>query len=122
MSAIKLYTGCISYRGKDKLDITVWKANTAGQLLKPSWDIVNGHKYEGLSDEAYTKAYFEMVNKRYLNNIGNQQILRNLLNQDELTLCCFCNASKFCHRHLAMYIMIEIAERRNIPYVFMGER
>ena len=123
MSAIKLYTGRISYRGKDKLDITVWKAKTpAGQLLKPSWEIVNGHKYDGLSDEAYTEAYFEMVNKRYLGNVHHQQILVNLLKQDSLTLCCFCNARKFCHRHLAMYIMIEIAERRNIPYVFMGER
>jgi len=37
MVGIKLYTGRISYRGKDKLDITVWKAKTvAGQLLKPS--------------------------------------------------------------------------------------
>jgi len=83
---------------------------------------VNGHKYDGLSDEAYTEAYLDMVNKRYLGNAHHQQILVNLLKQDDLTLCCYCNARKFCHRHLAMYIMIEIAERRNMPYIFMGER
>ena len=126
---VKIYTSRITNTDPDALNITVKSASTAiGRYLAPTKTMVYRHKagagdprfarYDPLTDEEYTRKYYELLRPRYR---ANPDIFHEVLQRDKIILCCYCRAGTFCHRHLAADILQKIGQSLNIPVELCGE-
>lgn len=71
----------------------LWFDGESYDDLKPTWDIVMGHKNGNINDEEYTKIYYDTI----LSKLNPKEIYEKL---DNKILLCWCGKNKFCHRHL----------------------
>ncbi len=106
---MQVYTSQYSYKGPDRLDITV---KTGNKAFAPTWKMVMQSKKGIMSKEEYTKNYMELMRKSYLENMEEWE---KLLNRDKAVLVCFCPAGAFCHR----LILAKMLEKLGAEY--MGE-
>lgn len=125
-----VFTSRISYRGPERLDITVKSGTGLGRILAPTWDMVLGVKagygdqrwqekaVQPMTETAYTERYYALLRKRYRENPDG---FIELLRRDRVVLCCYCRADAFCHRHLAVDILEKIAQAKGIPFIRGGE-
>lgn len=129
---VQVWTGRIGEGGSSEVNTTYKSADTViGKLLAPSKQIVLGHKhysgdkrfrsYPKVSDEAYRRRYLEGLR---MNFAAHQDMFRELLERDTLTLTCYCAKHKsFCHRYiLARYVLPRCARYFGIDYIYRGER
>jgi uncharacterized protein YeaO (DUF488 family) len=107
---LKVYTARISYRGEDRLDITV---KSGDKLFAPTWNLVMGYKNGTITEEHYTEGYLALMRLSYKRNREQWQAL---LARDSVTLCCYCKRGDFCHR----VILAKILEKLGAQY--MGEK
>ena len=132
-----IWTARISYKGTDRLDITVknTQVGTLGWLFAPTWTLVGGVKlfaaiannddkevarwkrYQPLSSDQYTEQYYDMIRVRYKDH---QPLFMSVFEEDR-TLCCFCANANFCHRYLAADILSKVAAKHNIECHLRGE-
>jgi len=61
--------------------------------LAPTWEMLNGLKYEGKSEKWYIEQYQTILDKLKPENVINK------LGEDAI-LCCWEGKDEFCHRHL----------------------
>lgn len=126
---VKIYTSRINNADPDALNITIKSADSAiGHYLAPTKIMVYRHKagkgdprfhrYEAMSDEEYTRKYYELLRPRYR---ANFEVFHEVVRRDRLILCCYCRAGTFCHRHLAVDILQKIANHIGIPVQSGGE-
>lgn len=128
----KIYTSRIAYRGTDRLDTTVKSGKGLGKLLAPTWKLVGGIKrfetrgrdsrwlnYSPITQEQYIDGYYDLIRERYKANITP---FLELLRRETLTVCCYCKAGAFCHRHLTVDILAKIATAKGLPFKCGGER
>ena len=126
-----LYTSRIAYRGADRLDTTVKSGGGLGKLLAPTWVLVGGVKrhetqdrdarwlkYRPLTHEQYTDGYYGLLRERYK---AASAPFMELVQRERLVICCYCAASAFCHRHLAVDILSKIAAYHGLPIMCGGE-
>ena len=70
--------------------------------LAPSWKIVSGIKYDGLSEEDYTKEYISQLES--LRESGMMDLIVKYLTTqipyNNVLLLCYEGKGKFCHRHI----------------------
>lgn len=122
-AGVTVYTGRISLRDPDVLDITVGaieddRAEPHGIALSPLRTMVNRHKSGAISDEQYTKEYLELLRWRYQ---WYPQVFIDILSRGRVVLACYCAEGKFCHRHLAVDVLRKIADQHKIPFTYEGE-
>ena len=116
---MKLYTSRITYKGPNRLDITVKSATSLGKIWAPTWEIVMGAKNGIISEQEYKEKYLQLMRTSLS---LNKRAWMALLMKEELVICCYCKAGDFCHRLiLAKEILPKLCERYGIPYQYMGE-
>ena len=99
------------------LDVTVKSGDKA---FAPTWKMVMGAREGKISQEEYTRQYYDLMRQSYRQNRGRWD---EVLAMNEVILACYCRAGSFCHRYLlkdmlmkrgAVYIR-EIKTQRDIP-------
>jgi hypothetical protein len=124
-------TSRIAYNGPDRLDTTVKSGSGAGRLFAPTWELVGGIKhhetagqdarwvnYAPLTQDEYIADCCHLLRARYRENAAP---FLELLACEQLTLCCYCAAGRFCHRHLTVDILEKITIAQGLPFVRGGE-
>lgn len=99
---LKVYTSQYRYSGNDRLDITV---KSGDKTFAPTWKMVIGHKRCSMSNELYIELYLQLMRKSYKKYKAKWQ---ELLNQETVTLVCFCGKGNFCHRYLLANILVKL--------------
>jgi uncharacterized protein YeaO (DUF488 family) len=99
---MKVYTSQYNYNGDNRLDITV---KTGWNVFAPTWDMVMNYKDGKISQEEYTKQYYDKMRISYANRRDDWNWL---LRQEEVVLVCFCKAGDFCHRLLLADILVKL--------------
>jgi uncharacterized protein YeaO (DUF488 family) len=99
---MKVYTSQYNYKGDNRLDITV---KTGWNILAPTWDMVMNYKNGNISQEEYTKQYYNKMRTSYVNRKDDWNWI---LKQEEVVLVCFCKAGDFCHRLLLADILVKL--------------
>jgi uncharacterized protein YeaO (DUF488 family) len=112
---MKIQTSTMRYAGHDKLDITVKSGN---RVFAPTWDMVMGHKEGRISNEEYTDKYIGMMRLSWQRH---QADWLRLLKQEVVTLCCYCPAGNFCHRHILKQLLEKACEVHGVEFVDGGE-
>lgn len=107
---VKIYTAQYKYNGIDRVDITV---KTSDKVFAPTWNIVIGHKRGYISDEEYFHEYRNLMLHSYKINKPKWE---KLLLQNEITLVCFCESGKFCHRLILAEFLVKLGAE------YIGER
>jgi len=123
---MRVFTAQISRRRIQQttdLNITVKSASTPiGKLLAPTWDMVMGYKNGTISEDEYTKQYRHLLSRRFNSNERNNQILREFMARDSVTLLCYCQPGAFCHRRLLCFdILPRVASHVGVEYEAIGE-
>ncbi len=124
---VALYTAHYQYPGEDRLDITrqgndrLRRAGkpTPGEILAPSWPILNVFKARmtavGTDTEARTATFAE-YSKLYLDELRDRYRQRRdeweLVLQEQRTLVCFCAEPTFCHRSVAIDALVKSSKGR----------
>jgi len=109
---MNLYTAMIGYDGKDGLNIS----RKSGDIcFAPTWDLVVGIKTRVITRDEYIKRYIKSMRISYLQN---QDKWESIMNNDELTLMCYCKPFGFCHRYILVSLLISL----NNKIVYCGER
>jgi uncharacterized protein YeaO (DUF488 family) len=76
------------------LDITV---KSGDHTFAPTWEMVMGVKQRRITEDEYTRAYYERMRESYRQN---RRRWDEILRMDEVILACYCRADAFCHRYL----------------------
>jgi hypothetical protein len=100
---MNIYTAHFRYSGDDRMDITVKSSTPPGNVLAPTWDMVNGYRTGKISQWDYALQYFSLLMVR-MSTIGDSwraSFDDIVLDRPQITLVCFCPAGQFCHRILA---------------------
>jgi hypothetical protein len=89
-------------RGVLGIDVTVMSSSGMAKLFAPTWELVMGSKNSTINHNAYSYVYGALLK---MIPIDTWHWLAGQKNtEDEVTLLCYCNSSKFCHTHLiALY-------------------
>lgn len=114
------YTATYRYPGPDRLDITVKGQDPVGKYFAPTWEMVQNYKSGRLSEEEYTKLYYESLIDNWVHLKGFKERVLGLIERskkESITLVCFCPAGTFCHRHLLINWL-----KHNWAIVYRGER
>lgn len=98
-----IWTSQYRYSGRDRLDITVAGRCPVGKMWAPTWEMVNSFKAGTLTQEQYSKMYYDLLLKRWheISDFPDVTLrLVEMVKDRDITLVCFCPAGSFCHRHL----------------------
>ena len=98
---LQVYTAQFSYKGANRLDVTV----KGKSPFAPTWKMVMDYKNKIITAEEYTKMYNDLMNKSYKNNRVEWD---DLLARESVTLVCYCPSYKFCHRLLLAKRLVEL--------------
>lgn len=73
--------------------------------------------------DAYTYQYLELMRYRYSTNreFFDQLVERLYWAPSSIALCCYCPPGHFCHRHLLLDILMQIAESKGYRLQIRGE-
>lgn len=103
-------------RDIELIDITV---KSGIQLFAPEASVLWAYKRGEVTDDQYTDLYLERMRTHFRRDPG---AFENLLKKDgPIALACYCTAGKFCHRHLFLSFISEIAEDNGYNLVPRGE-
>lgn len=102
--------------GVELFDITV---KSGDQRFAPDADVLWAYKRGEVTDEQYTEIYREKMRKQLL---STPEAFEELLEgTTDKAVACYCTAGKFCHRHIYIEVLSEIAEDNGIEFTFCGE-
>lgn len=73
--------------------------------LAPTWDMVMGVKSGKITPAQYTERYMAMLTHRYFTD---PLFFEWLIAHEKLAVGCYCEAGKFCHRHLIVQFLSHI--------------
>lgn len=104
-----------NYFGPNKLDISIKSGDKA---FAPTWDMVNGYKQGLLSINVYTELYINLMRESFRRN---KKYWLELLNREELVVCCYCRPGQFCHRYLFVEILKKLGAFYGIKIFYEGE-
>lgn len=116
---IDVYTGRVNCPDEAALDITIKSAGSEGQLLAPTWEMVNAYKGGQMSADTYKQAYVNLLRSRWRSEAPRFEAL--LRSRQRLILTCHCAEGQFCHRLLAVDILARIAAFHRIALHRCGE-
>jgi len=111
---LKIYTIQVSVARSLKLtkdprylDITV---KSGDEAFAPTWKMVMGSREGSISQEEYTRQYYDLMRQSYRQN---RERWDEVLAADEVILACYCRAGSFCHR----YLLKDMLMKRGAAYV-----
>ena len=114
---MKLYTAQFRYSGSDRIDITARTPDKYGKLFAPPWSLVSDYKHDIIDEDEYTDRYSDVL----LHAIGsNPALWVKFLELESATLVCYCRASAFCHRFVAVEFCKIMCKTKAIKH--LGER
>ena len=99
---VKVYTSQYRYNGPNRLDITV---KSGDKTFAPTWDMVWKHKRGEITDEEYTKMYYDLMRKSYR---SHRKRWEEVLHMKRVVFVCFCKPGAFCHRRLLAEIFVKL--------------
>lgn len=73
--------------------------------VAPSWDMVTGYKNGTVSQEIYTRQYYDILEH---SRQVNPRFWASLLKLESVALGCYCRAGEFCHRHLLVQYLSQL--------------
>lgn len=113
---MKLYTfqlakwRMVKALGVPRLDTTV---KSGCWQVAPSWEIVLGVKRGEITQEEYTRRYYEMLEY----NLSRDPVFfHNLMQEEVVALGCYCRKGAFCHRLLLVEFL-----KRHTDVEYLGE-
>jgi len=112
---LKFYTAHHSYKGDDRIDITVKGQHPIGKIFAPTWDMVMGLKEERITWLEYCEKYADLMVKS-LEEKPVEWISVIKYAKHPMTFVCFCKELKACHR----WLLAGILQQRGAEY--LGER
>jgi hypothetical protein len=122
---VKIGTSRINYKGHSGqlvLDTTIKSGKGLGAVFAPTWSMVMASKNNQITWEQYRHQYTELMRQRYT---ANKPAFLEVLNQDELIVCCYCQdlsgGDQHCHRYLLADILQKIAAHHGIEVELIGE-
>lgn len=86
------------------LDTTV---KTGAWQVAPSWDLVLGIKKKLITQEEYTRRYYEMLE---YNLSRDPAFFYTLRQEPEVALGCYCPPKAFCHRLLLVEFLKRLTD------------
>lgn len=107
---LTVFTGRLSYRGPDRLDITAKTGarsrlgGVVGNTFAPTWDLVTGYKRGRIGREEYVARYTQLMRESYRNYRSQWE---ELLSMERVVLVCHCPAGSFCHRLLLADLLVK---------------
>lgn len=115
-----LYTMQLSQWSKlpkeiELIDITVKSSREPWSIFAPDWDLVDRYKGGELSDDEYTKEYYELMRVRYHTHASVFKDIINKAKQRDIAIGCYC--AGFCHR----YLLKDILQRIDKELKYGGE-
>lgn len=119
---LTLYTIAIPQwrKAKEKnielFDITV---KSGYKPFAPYDDVLWAYKRGEVSDEEYTRLYLEKLRKRFIE--APEDFEAFLGRPGPLAIACYCKAGKFCHRHLFIEFISQVAQDNEYDLVYDGE-
>ena len=113
---VKIWTAQYNYRGADRIDITTRQTHEHGKAFAPTWDLVKRYRDGEINNRQYSAEYVLLMRKSWVEKNWSWEWL---LNQDEVTLVCFCKPGAFCHRTVLAHDILGM-NFKNAQY--MGER
>lgn len=120
---MELYTVALSQWRKAKerqielFDITVKSGRE--KLFAPDDQVLWAYKRGEVTDEQYTELYFQRLKK---NIAANPDVFESFLQlEGPIAAACYCRAGKFCHRHLFVEFMAEVADDNGYELKVRGE-
>lgn len=119
---MELYTIALSKWRKAKerqiklIDITV----KSGLLVfAPEPSVLWAYKRNEVSDDQYTVLYLERLRGQFR---AHPEAFQEFLEQEgPICVACYCGHGKFCHRHIFVGFMEEVAEDNGYPLKVCGE-
>ena len=109
---LNLRTAHYRYSGNDRLDVTVKGQHQFGKFLAPRWDMVMAVKNHGRNGHPFYIREYSTI----LNSVP-EWVWAKMLNEERITLVCFCNEHEFCHRNLIIDYM---RDYRQFPVCYSG--
>jgi len=111
---LNVYTATLHYRGPDRLDVS----RQGGSIFAPSWKLLkpfvearkNCRETEQMRQQ-FADAYIEEMRIYAKSGQIAQDEWKHLLAREGVTLCCYCTAGQFCHRHLLAGILAKLGAR-----------
>jgi uncharacterized protein YeaO (DUF488 family) len=99
---LRVYTAQYKYSGENRIDIT---AKSGLKMFAPDWQDVIDVKAKKITEEEYTKRYYEKMRVSYKNHRAEWDWF---LTQKSVVLVCFCKPGTFCHRYLLADILVKL--------------
>lgn len=84
----------------------------------PSWEMVNAYKSGNLSEAAYTTLYQQRMRE---SQVDNKSLWDSLAKHPKLSLQCYCQKGKFCHRLLLVDILTDYFDEQGIEVLYNPE-
>ena len=97
------------------LDTTV---KSGDPVFAPTWDLVLGFRNGHISDDAYTKHYYDLMRQ---SSMHHRARWLDVANSEAMALACYCPVGKFCHRHLLVDLFERVCASYGLPFHRGGE-
>lgn len=88
-------------------------------IFAPTWDMVMGHRNGTLTDEEYTRWYYDKMRESW--NTRRQDWIKFMQQEHPVAIACYCPAGKFCHRHLLRKLLERLCQQQGIAFRYYGE-
>ncbi|MCY1349219.1 hypothetical protein D9M68_18260 [compost metagenome] len=119
---MELYTIAIPQWRKAKakdievFDITV---KSGFEPFAPEPSVLWAYKRGEVSDELYTELYLKRLREQFR---ASPEVFESFLQRPgPIAASCYCTAGKFCHRHLFVQFILELAEDNGYDVFPRGE-
>jgi len=103
-------------RGIELFDITV---KSGFEPFAPYKDVLYAYKRGEVTDDQYTEIYLKKLTERFRE--APEDFQGFLERTGPLAVACYCTAGKFCHRHLFIRYMRQIADDNGYHLNYKGE-
>ncbi|AFI55368.1 hypothetical protein TSMG0085 [Halocynthia phage JM-2012] len=114
---MRLYTCQIAKwrKAENFLDTTV---KSGDKLFAPTWNLLGLYRTGQINDEEYKTQFIELMRTSFTNNKDHWL---KILNQEVLTIGCYCTPGKFCHRLILVELFKSVCLKYNINFEYLGE-
>jgi hypothetical protein len=97
-------------------DITV---KSGFEPFAPEASVLWAYKRGEVSDDQYTELYLTRLRALFR---ASPEVFEEFLSRPgPIAVACYCTAGKFCHRHIFLAFIREIAEDNNYDISYLGE-
>lgn len=103
-------------KGVDLFDITV---KSGFEPFAPYKDVLYAYKRGEVTDDRYTEIYLGKLREHFR---GHPEDFQSFLERTvPVALACYCKADKYCHRHVFLKFIMEVAEDNGYDVEYLGE-